>query len=78
MAQYNQQVNREKTEYTKLERKNNANEEEWRTTKKVGSLIGDVEDIARRKCLSNIAFNKLYTVWIRKDKLKLSTRLNCW
>ena len=44
----------------------------------MGSLIGDVEDIARRKSLSNIAFNKLYTVWIRKDKLKLSTRLRLY
>ena len=78
LAQYNLQVNREKTEYTNLERKNNTQEEEWRTTKKVGSLIGDVEDIARRKSLSNIALNKLYTVWIRKDKLILSTRLRLY
>ena len=69
LAQYNLQVNREKTEYTNVERKSNSNEEEWRNTKKVGSLIGDKEDIARRKTLWNIAFNKLYTSWIRRDKI---------
>ena len=78
LAQYNLQVNEEKTEYTNLVRKNNVIEEEWRTTKKVGSLLGDKEDIARRKTLSNVAFNKLYTIWIRKDKLKLSTRLRLY
>ena len=78
LAQYNLQVNREKTEYTNVERKSNSNEEEWRNTKKVGSLIGDKEDIARRKTLSNIAFNKLYTTWIRRDKIQLSTRLKLY
>ena len=41
-------------------------------------MLGDKENIARRKTLSNVAFNKLYTIWIRKDKLKLSTRLRLY
>ena len=75
LAEYNLQVNREKTEYTDIERKNNINEEEWKNVKKVGSLIGEKEDIARRKTLSNIAMNKLYTIWVRKDKIQLTTKI---
>ena len=68
-------VNTDKTEYTDLERKGKRKEEKWRSTKKVGSLIGDEEDIARRKSLSIVSMNKLTHVWIRKDKIKQSTRL---
>ena len=38
-------VNTDKTEYTCIERKTNKSEENWRTVKKVGSLIGEDKDI---------------------------------
>ena len=46
--------------------------------KKVGSLIGDTEDIERRKQLSNIALNKLKTVWISRDKIKRTTKIKLY
>ena len=43
--------------------------------KKLGSLLGVSEDIARRKQLSIVGMNKLQSVWIRKDHIRLSKRL---
>ena len=68
-------VNTDKTEYTDVERKGDKKEEEWRKTKKVGSLIGDEEDVARRKSLSIISMNKLTHVWIGRDKIRQSVKL---
>ena len=47
----NLKVNETKTEHTTIVRKERK-DEEWRTVKKLGSLLGDSEDIARRKQLS--------------------------
>ena len=44
--------------------------ENWRTTKKLGSLLGVTEDINRRKQLATAALNKMNHIWIRKDKIK--------
>ena len=45
-----------KTEHTQIERGNN-DTELWRNVKKLGSLLGDKEDINRRKQLSIINMN---------------------
>ena len=50
--------NVDKTEYTILDR----NEKSWKNTKKVGTLIGDTEDVQRRKQLSTAALAKLQNV----------------
>ncbi|GFS05210.1 endonuclease-reverse transcriptase [Elysia marginata] len=52
--------------------------EDWKKVKKVGSLLGDTEDIERRKQLSNLALEKLSRIWIRNDKVKQVTRLNLY
>ncbi|GFS01310.1 hypothetical protein ElyMa_001094000 [Elysia marginata] len=59
LEKYNLQVNVDKTEFTNLSR----GETNWQTTKKVGTLIGDQEDIERRKQLSSAALVKLKNVW---------------
>ena len=66
LKRYNLEVNVDKTEYTILDR----NEKSWKNTKKVGTLIGDTEDVQRRKQLSTAALAKLQNVWVRGDKLK--------
>ena len=45
--------------------------------KKVGSLLGDEEDVCRRK-LSNAALHKLKSVWLRKDQIKRHIRLKLY
>ena len=67
-------VNKDKTERTSLTR----GETSWKEAKKVGSLLGDTEDVARRKRLSAAALSKLNNVWIRKDKIKTTTKLKLY
>ena len=50
-----------KTEHTQIERRNN-DTELWRNVKKLGSLLGDKEDINRMKKLSIISMNKCGTL----------------
>ena len=52
--------------------------EDWKNTKKVGSLIGDKADVERRKHLSNAALHKLTSVWIRGDKIKTVTKMKLY
>ncbi|GFS24703.1 hypothetical protein ElyMa_003422400 [Elysia marginata] len=61
-----------KTEYTLVQKDG----EDWKKVKKVGSLLGDTENVERRKQLSNLALQKLSSIWIRNDKVKQVTRLN--
>ena len=74
LKRYNLEVNVDKTEYTILDR----NEKSWKNTKKVGTLIGDTEDVQRRKQLSTAVLAKLQNVWVRGDKLKKKTKLKLY
>ena len=52
--------------------------ENWRTTKKLGSLLGVTEDINRRKQLATYALIRMNNIWIRKDKIKQTLRLKLY
>ena len=41
-----------------------------RSTKKLGSLIGNREDILRRKQRSTAALHNLNSIWIRKNRIR--------
>ena len=47
-------------------------------TRKLGSLLGEAEDVARRKQLANVAFRKLSTVWFRRSRISLPLRLRLY
>ena len=51
--------------------------EKWRQVKKLGSLLGDREDIARRKQLSNVSLHRLSEIWIRK-KVRLPRKIKLY
>ena len=74
LKKHNLYVNTDKTEITKLMK----DEEDWKKTKKVGSLIGDKEDVDRRKRLSTVALNKLIHVWIRNNMIKRKSKLKLY
>ena len=74
LHKYNLLVNVDKTEFTTLSRAGT----EYKNTKKVGTLIGDEEDVKRRKRLSNAALTKLLNVWIKGDKIKRKTKLKLY
>ena len=62
----NLKINEDKTEHTFLQH-GDRNTKTWRNVKKVGSLLGNSEDIIRRKQLAISSMNKLQAVWIRRD-----------
>lgn len=73
----NLKVNNSKTEQTEIFR-GDRNTERWRTVKKLGSLLGDTEDIQRRKQLSIASMNRLNHIWIRKDHVSEKLRLKLY
>ena len=66
-----------KTEHKQIERGNN-DTELWRNVKKLGSLLGDKEDINRMKKLSIISMNKCGTLWIKKEHLNEHLRIEIY
>ena len=59
----NLNVNNDKTEHTVIKRERRKEDEKWRSVKKLGSLIGDKEDIKRRKQLAAAAMNTNKEIW---------------
>ena len=74
LKKYKLLVNLDKTEQTTLPRSG----KEYKNAKKVGTLIGDEEDINRRKRLSTAALTKLQNIWIKGDKVKRKTKIKLY
>ena len=74
LKKYNLLVNADKTEQTTLSRSG----KEYKNAKKVGTLIGDEEDINRRKGLSTAALAKLQHIWIKGDRVKRETKIKLY
>ena len=68
LKKYKLLVNNDKAEHTTINRKNSKMEEEWRSAKKVGSLLGDEEDMNRRKQLATASMNKINAIYLKKIK----------
>ena len=80
LTKHNLLVNTTKTENTTLERqpgKNGREKEEWRMVKKLGSLLGDQEDIANRKQLASGSMNKLKKLW-KKRKVGINRKIKLY
>ena len=81
LAKWNLFLNDDKTEFTRfylaeMNEKNNAGksirklkEEEWRSTKALGSLMCSIKDIQRRCQLANVAFLSLDKCWLQGTKI---------
>ena len=74
LKKYNLLVNADKTEQTTLSRSG----KEYKNAKKVGTLVGDEEDINRRKRLSTAALAKQQNIWIKGDKVKRKTKIKLY
>ena len=74
LANKNLLVNEDKTEVISIKRKEMETEEEWRNVIKLGSKLGYLEGIKRKKKLPNIALSNNETVRKKKWKTKLKTR----
>ena len=78
LAEWSLTINASKTERFSVCRHADRVDEEWRMTRKLGSLLGEAEDVARRKQLANVAFRKLSTVWFRRSRISLPLRLRLY
>ena len=63
--------NASKTERSSVFQHADRVDEEWRMTRKLGSLLREAEDVPRRKQLANVAFRKLSTVWFSQSRISL-------
>ena len=66
-CEYVFKVNVSKTEWTKVhldEDKSKRGKEDWRKVRQLGNLLGDLEDVNRRKQLASVAFGSLYSLCI--------------
>ena len=78
LAEWSLTINASKTERSSVCRHADRVDEEWRMTRKLGSLLGEAEDVARRKQLANVAFRKPSTVWFRRSRISLLLRLRLY
>ena len=76
-------ANEDKTEDTilrrnKHDRKNKLTNEPWRDTIKLGSKLGDREDIARRKQLARVKLIQMKKILKRKNVVRLEKKLKLY
>ena len=69
------QLNETKTEVMSFKKSNN-DTEGWRKIKKLVSFLGDRIEIKNRKRLTNIAFNKVEYIWLRRRNISIQRRVN--
>ena len=53
-------------------------DEKWRTVRKLGSLLGDSEDVIRRKQLSYAALNNIKQMWSGKKRVHIHRRIKSY
>ena len=77
LGERNLKVNDDKTEETFIIRERKKSDEKWRKTKKLGSLLGDYEDMRRREQLSNNAMAEVKKLW-KKSKVSNKRKLQLY
>ena len=77
-AKWNLKMNISKTEYTTIQRSTTAEVSEWRRTKKLGSLLGDAEDVQRRMNSSRSVEGQLWKIFSNEDHLPENERLKVY
>jgi hypothetical protein len=82
LDQWDLLVNNDKTEHTTLKRgeETTTEHEPWRNTKKQGTLLGDTQEMHRRKQLAAAAFQSMKRIWSRKqhNKIRVALRLRLY
>jgi hypothetical protein len=74
-------MNTEKTEYTTIQRQTGRNAtgtEPWRTVVKLGSLLGDSEDVENRKRKARMALSRVSQVMHRDNIVSRKTRMRIY
>ena len=76
IGKYNLNANKDKWEQTYVT--HSEEEDKWKGTKKLGSLLGDEEDINRRMALATVQFKSLEKLWIRSKCISLRSRMRAY
>ena len=78
LAEWNLKVNPLKTEHLTISRLDNRAEESWRLAKKLGTLLGDSEELERRRRLGAVALSQASTLWKRSTLVSESKRIRLY
>ena len=72
-------MNTEKTEHTVLIRGKEKSDEKWRYTKKLGTLLGDSEEIQRSKQQAIVAMNNMRKIFgKKKNQINLNKKIQLY
>jgi len=75
---WNLHINEDKTEWVELNHASSPDEEPWRKTRFLGSLLGESQDISRRIQLAAAAYNTLQSLWLRRSRVEERRRLKLY
>ena len=81
LLEWHLHVNDNKTEWVELALSDQAAEkgvEPWRNVKALGALLGDQQDVHRRKQQAAIAFRRMMALWFRRQKVSESRRVRLY
>ena len=81
LLEWDLHVNENKTEWVELVLSNKADEkgsEAWRNVKALGSLLGDQQDICRRKQQAATAFRRMMALWFRRTQVSENRRIRLY
>jgi len=67
-------VNQDKTEWLHITSASNT----WRSSKQLGSLMGEEEDIRRRKEQASQSYGRMYALWLRGSKVSEKRRVRLY
>ena len=73
-SNWNLKVNTDKTELIKISK----SDEAWKTSKKLAFFLDDKKDIERRKQLGQTAMSKLWKIYMKGKKLKISKKVRVY
>ena len=74
LREWSLHVNQDKTEWIAI----NAKCDNWKSSKQLGSLMGENEDIRRRIELASGAYGRMYSLWLRRNNVSESRRLRLY
>ena len=79
IERYNLKANANKWEHTEIGPNDDKDTiPSWRNTKKLGSKLGDVEDIDNRMAKATASFKSLRLLWERKKVTSVATRMRAY
>ena len=78
IGNWNLKVNPSKTDHQTLKRAKNKQDETWRTAKKLGTLLGDSEELTRRRRLASSALSRVNHLWKNKSFVREKKRIKIY